>query len=87
MVNSVAWGGTQEYEREKDKEKSLNIPEEDLRGPQKILNCRKGSLGATYNKKSEANTKVYDLNHKDNASPWCMLHLKKRRGKHGNREF
>ena len=74
------WTGAAEYEHENDKDKDerkgkrkrgkekskleVSEHEEDLWAPQKVLSSRKGSLSATYNKNTEANTKAFDLNQK-----------------------
>ena len=67
---SEAWRGTKEDDGEREKEKSLNVTQEDSWAPLKILSSTKESLSATYKKNNDANTKVYDLNQKNNASSW-----------------
>ena len=56
--------GKRKREKKKSKLEVSEHEEEDLWAPQKVLSSRKGSLSATYNKNTEANTKVFDLNQK-----------------------
>ena len=65
-------GDEREAEKEKEREKEkgrdkprekFNITKEDMWTLQRVLDSRKCSLGSTYKKNSEANNKVYDLNH------------------------
>ena len=54
--NTETWAAT--------KEKLLQVAPADLWMLQKILSSKKGSVSQTYKTNSEANTKVYDLNHR-----------------------
>ena len=60
---SVACDSTLALATEKDAERSR------LGELHRLLNCRKGSLSATYEKNADANNSAYDMNPKNNTSP------------------